>query len=111
MPVNQAGQFNPSANNVPNLNINIVPPNNLTLQGVSTGRIGLVGSASWGPKNTLVVVGDQGDYIGAFGPIIPRTYDMGTHQLIAQQQGASDFRCVRVTDGTDVAAAAPLLAL
>jgi hypothetical protein len=34
-----------------------------------------------------------------------RKYDMGTNVATAVQQGASNFRCVRVTDGTDLAAA------
>src|SRR5262249_43743848 len=41
---------------------------------------------------------------GAFGPIMARKYDMGTHVATAVQQGAQNFRCVRVTDGTDAAA-------
>jgi hypothetical protein len=44
------------------------------------------------------------DYAQNFGPIVARKYDMGTSVATAVQQGASAFRCVRVTDGTDVAA-------
>ncbi|HQT89704.1 MAG TPA: phage tail protein, partial [Acidiphilium sp.] len=39
-----------------------------------------------------------------FGAVQNRTFDMGTAVAIAVQQGASNFRCVRVTDGTDTAA-------
>ncbi|MEJ0047585.1 MAG: hypothetical protein WDN04_16755 [Rhodospirillales bacterium] len=39
-----------------------------------------------------------------FGPVLVRSYDMGTQVATAVQQGAADFRCVRVTDGTDTAA-------
>ena len=39
-----------------------------------------------------------------FGQIIPRKYDMGTQVATAVEQGAKNFRCVRVTDGTDTAA-------
>ena len=35
---------------------------------------------------------------------MPRLYDMGTQLATAVQQGAQNFRCVRVTDGTDTAA-------
>ena len=35
-----------------------------------------------------------------------RKYDMGTQVATAVQQGAQNFRCVRVTDGTDAAAQA-----
>jgi phage tail sheath protein FI len=44
------------------------------------------------------------DYARSFGPIANRKYDMGTQVATAVQQGAQNFRCVRVTDGTDVAA-------
>jgi len=44
------------------------------------------------------------DYAQSFGPLMPRKYDMGTHVATAVQQGAQNFRCVRVTDGTDTAA-------
>jgi hypothetical protein len=44
------------------------------------------------------------DYAQQFGSIIAQTYDMGTQVAIAVQQGAQNFRCVRVTDGTDAAA-------
>jgi hypothetical protein len=44
------------------------------------------------------------DYAQQFGSIMPRKYDMGTQVATAVQQGAQNFRCVRVTDGTDTAA-------
>jgi hypothetical protein len=44
------------------------------------------------------------DYVSAFGNVSARKYDMGTQVATAVQQGASSFRCVRVTDGTDTAA-------
>lgn len=44
------------------------------------------------------------DYARTFGPVMARKYDMGTQVATAVQQGASNFRCVRVTDGTDTAA-------
>ena len=37
-----------------------------------------------------------------------RKYDMGTQVATAVQQGAQNFRCVRVTDNTDTAAQAVL---
>ena len=43
-------------------------------------------------------------YAQQFGAIIPRKYDMGTQVATAVQQGAQNFRCVRVTDGSDTAA-------
>ena len=44
------------------------------------------------------------DYARSFGPIVARKYDMGTQVATAIQQGAQNFRCVRVSDGTDTAA-------
>jgi hypothetical protein len=44
------------------------------------------------------------DYASSFGSIVARQYDMGTQVATAVQQGAQNFRCVRVTDGTDTAA-------
>jgi hypothetical protein len=44
------------------------------------------------------------DYAQMFGPLTPNKYDMGTQVATAVQQGAQEFRCIRVTDGTDTAA-------
>ncbi len=44
------------------------------------------------------------DYSQSFGPVVARKHDMGTQVATAVQQGAQNFRCVRVTDGTDTAA-------
>src|SRR5208283_2099761 len=63
-----------------------------------------VGTASWGPINQPAIVATMSDYASQFGSVVPRTYDMGTHVATAVQQGAQNFRCVRVTDGTDTAA-------
>jgi len=99
----QAGSLNTTALTVPNLYVQIVQPQTL-INGVSSGRIGMVGTASWGPVNTPVVVGGMGDYLSAFGAKQALATDMGTAVNAALLQGASDFRCVRVTDGTDTAA-------
>ncbi len=104
MPIVQQGSLNTSALVVPDLYVQIVPPQNLVLNGVPTNVIGAVGSASWGPVNQPVVVGTMADYVRNFGPVQPRKYDMGTAVACAVQQGAQQFRCVRVTDGTDSAA-------
>jgi len=39
-----------------------------------------------------------------FGSLNARKFDMGTQVATAVQQGAQNFRCIRVTDGTDTAA-------
>ena len=104
MPIVQSGSLNTTALVVPDLYVQIVPPQNLVLNGVPTNVVGVVGTASWGPVNQPVIVGTMADYARSFGPIQARKYDMGTQVATAVQQGAQAFRCLRVTDGTDTAA-------
>ncbi len=104
MPIVQQGSINTTALVVPDLYVQIVPPQNLVLNGVPTNVLGIVGTASWGPANQPVTLATMADYARTFGPVVARKYDMGTQVATAVQQGASNFRCVRVTDGTDTAA-------
>lgn len=106
MPVVQQGQINTTALIVPDLYVQIVPPQVALLNGVPTNVLGIVGTASWGPVNSPAVFGSMADYSRIFGQIQNRKYDMGTIVATAVLQGASNFRGVRVTDGTDVAASA-----
>lgn len=110
MPIVQQGSINTTALVVPDLYVQIVPPQNLVLNGVPTSIIGVVGTASWGPVNQPVIVASMADYARSFGPVLPRKYDMATQVATAVQQGAQNFRCVRVTDGTDTAASFGLFA-
>ncbi len=107
--ITQAGSINTAALVVPNLYVQIVSPQTLALNGVATDRIGVVGTASWGPVNQPVVLGGIADYGVAFGSVRAKTFDLGTVIACAEQQGASSFVGVRVTDGTDVAASYALL--
>ncbi|MEZ7136829.1 phage tail protein [Komagataeibacter sp. SM21] len=100
----QAGDLNTNSLIVPDLYVQIQKPATLALNGVSSGRIGLVGTAAWGPLNTPVIVGSMGDSLAAFGAKQALATDIGTAVNIAILQGATDFRCVRVSDGTDAAA-------
>lgn len=104
MPIVQQGNLNTTALVVPDLYVQIVPPQTLNLNGVPSNILGVVGTATWGPVNTAVIVGDSPGYVAAFGTPQNRKYDMGTAVSTAIQQGAANFRCVRVTDGTDEAA-------
>lgn len=104
MPIVQEGSINTTALVVPDLYVQIVPPQNLVINGVPTNVVGAVGTASWGPVGHPVIVATMADYAVNFGPILPRKFDLGTQIATAVQQGASDFRCVRVTDGTDTSA-------
>ncbi|GBR57881.1 phage tail sheath protein [Acetobacter senegalensis DSM 18889] len=99
----QQGALNTTSLTVPNVYVQIQAPVTL-LNGVSSSRIGVVGTASWGPVNTPVVVGGMPDYLLVFGAKQALATDMGVNVNICVYQGASDFRCVRVTDGTDKAA-------
>lgn len=108
MPVVQQGALNTTALVVPDLYVQIVPPQTLAINGVPTDVIGLVGSASWGPVGTAAIVATAAQYAATFGPLVARKHDMGTQLALAVQQGAQDFRCVRVSDGTDSAASATL---
>ncbi|MGC8530448.1 MAG: phage tail protein [Acidiphilium sp.] len=108
MPITTLGALNTTALIVPDLYVQIVPPQTLLLNGVPTDVAGIVGSASWGPVNEPMVIGSMADYALGFGPVMARPFDMGTAVAIAVQQGAGNFRCVRVTDGTDTAAAVTL---
>jgi hypothetical protein len=105
MPIAQIGSVNVSALNVPQALVQIVPPQFL-FNGVATNVCGLVGTASWGPVNLATPFGNYAQYASIFGPTINRNYDMGGHVILASAQGAGYFSGVRVTDGTDVAAAA-----
>ncbi len=109
MPVFQQGALNTTALIVPDLYVQIVPPQSLLLNGVPTDILGVVGTAAWGPVGEPVIIGSMSDYAANFGAVIPRKYDMGTQVASAVQQGAGNFRCVRVTDGTDSAASLQIL--
>ena len=108
MPIVQQGSINTTALVVPDLYVQIVPPQNLVLNGVPTNVVGVVGTASWGPVGQPVIVSTMADYAQSFGAIAARKFDMGTQVATAVQQGAQNFRCVRVTDNTDTAAQAVL---
>lgn len=102
--ITQAGALNSAALVVPDLYVQIVSPQTLSLNGTPTNLLGLVGSASWGPVNQPVVFGTMADYSRAFGPVVARKYDLGTQVACAVQQGAAAMVGVRVTDGSDTAA-------
>jgi hypothetical protein len=110
MTVVQQGAINTTALIVPDLYVQIVPPQTSLLNGVPTNVLGIVGTAQWGPLNSPVILGSMGDYALAFGAVQNRKYDMGTIVATAVLQGAQNFRGVRVSDGTDVAATVAILA-
>ena len=104
MTVLPQGNLNTTALTVPDLYIQIVAPQNAFINGIPTNILGMVGTASWGPTNSPVVIGNLTQYVSNFGPVLTNTFDMGTHVAVACLQYANNFRCVRVSDGTDAAA-------
>lgn len=100
----QSGQINTTALLVPDLYVQIIPPAVSQLNGVPTNVLGVVGTATWGPVNAPTTLGSMADYARTFGAIQNRKYDLGTAIAAAVLQGANNFRAVRVTDGTDLAA-------
>lgn len=100
----QAGSINATALIVADAIVQIQAPQLAPVTGQPTNIAGAVGTAQWGPINAPIVVGNMAQYAQAFGAVQPRKYDLGTLVAAAVLQGANNFRCVRVTDGTDVAA-------
>jgi hypothetical protein len=109
MPVVQQGSINTTALIVPDLYVQIVPPQVSLLNGVPSNILGVVGTAPWGPVNSPVILGSMADYAYNFGAVQNRKYDMGTQVATAVLQGANNFRAVRVTDATDAAASVVIL--
>lgn len=104
MPIAQYGSLNTTAIQVPQVAVQLVPPQTRNLNGVPTDMLGLVGVGSWGPVGAPVVTGSYADFVGDFGVAADRAHDLGTAVSVAASQGAQNLRVVRVTDGTDTAA-------
>jgi phage tail sheath protein FI len=104
MPVIQEGTVNLTALIVPDVYVQIVPPQGVAIGGVPVNILGIVGSAEWGPVDSPVTIASMSDYAFYFGQIQTTKYDAGTTAAMAVLQGANNMRIVRVTDGTDVKA-------
>lgn len=108
MPVVQQGSINTAALVIPDVYVQIMQPP-IVINGLPTNVLGVVGTASWGPVNSPVIVGDLRAAVLNFGSPNARKYDLVTGIWAAALQGANNFRAVRVTDGTDVAASIAVL--
>lgn len=109
MPIFPQGAVNLAALTVPGVYVQLQPPAPL-INGVPTDILGAVGSGSWGPLDSPVTIGGNPQEIQQnFGKPSVRKYDLGTAIYVCQQQGSSNFRAVRVSDGTDTASTAVLL--
>ena len=107
--ITQSGALNTAALVVPDLYVQIATPQTLSLNGVPSDLLGIVGTATWGPVNQPVLFSSLASYRTIFGAIMVRAFDMGTPVSCAVDQGASAMVGVRVTDGTDTAANYALL--
>lgn len=108
MPVYQIGSLNTAALSAADLYVGIQAPKTRYINGVPSDGYGIVGIASWGPVNSPVLIGSDTDLAQYFGAQQVRKYDLATAVSIGLQIGATNLRCVRVTDGTDVAASIAL---
>ncbi|GBQ09737.1 phage tail sheath protein [Swaminathania salitolerans] len=104
----QAGGLNTAALQVPDLYVQIAQPETLLVAGLASGRLGIVGTASWGPVNRPVIVGNVSACREAFGGKRACASNLTLAVDIAVHQGANAFCLVRVTDGSDRAAAGML---
>lgn len=105
----QSGSVNTSSLLAPGVIVQIQPPSQSPINGVPSDKMGNVGSAQWGVKNTPVICGGMNEYVRNFGFPQNVLHDMGTHVYAASLAGATSFVCVRVTDGTDAAASKAIL--
>jgi len=109
MTIYQSGQLNAAGLYAPGLYTQVVPPTTSYIQGVNTNLLGYVGVASWGPVNSPQLIGSSTDVSQYLGAQTVRKRDLATAAAIALSIGAAQMYTVRITDGTDVAAAIPLL--
>lgn len=108
MPIYQSGSLNTTALTAPDLYVQVVAPKTRYINGVATDGLGIVGIGSWGPVNSAFLIGSDTDQALYLGSPQVRKYDLSTAVSISLQLGATNLNCVRVTDGTDVAASIPL---
>jgi hypothetical protein len=104
MPVFLDGQQNLAALTVPGVYGDIILPTPFLL-GQPTNIEGLIGVASWGQLNSVILASKPVDAAIVLGPPVVRNYDIASYIAAATQVGgAIGFKCVRVSDGTDIAA-------
>lgn len=109
MPVYQYGQLNTQALEAADLYVQIMPPAGISINGIPTNGLGLVGVGSWGPVNAVIPAGSMGEVLQGVGNVTNRMHDLATAGQIARQLGVTSMMMVRVTDGTDAAATADLM--
>lgn len=103
------GTVNLNAASAPGIYTQIFDPQQRVFPGAISNRLAIVGIADGGDVNKQVFGGDVTELSRIFGQPQNRKYDLMTAVAIGSQLGVKDFVCVRVTDGTDVAATVNLL--
>lgn len=88
---------------VPGVRINVTAPAP-SIAGVPSNIIGLVGSATWGPYNSIGYVSGPGSFVAQYGVITTGTYDLGTAVAVCAQVGAGLMHVVRVKGTSDAKA-------
>lgn len=105
MTIFRDNMLNTTALSTADLYIRVVTPTVRNLNGVPTNVGAFVGVASWGPTNKPIDISDLSDGTPLIGDVMDRKYDLATAIMVAAKQGnAGVYKCVRVTDGTDVKA-------
>jgi len=77
MPVVQQGSINTAALVIPDVYVQIMQPP-LVINGLPTNILGVVGTATWGPTNSPVILGDLRAAVLNFGNVNNRKYDLVT---------------------------------
>ncbi len=106
-----ANQFSPNNLSAPGLYINNQPPPSY-IPGAATNVAGVVGTASWGPLNSPILIGSPQEATTKLGGIgtaaLTDNHDLCTDIALAMLQGPITIWAVRVSDGTGVTASVAL---
>lgn len=97
------GQANLNGLSAPGVYTQILDPRQVILPGAPSNILGILGIATFGPKNVPTVIGGVNDGAFIFGSPKNSKYDLMSAVAVAEQQGSNNFMAVRVTDGTDTA--------
>lgn len=109
MTIIQYGSVNLDSLLVPGAYVVPTPPGAAAIVAAPTNILGIVGTGSWGPVNSPTRFGTVQQGQALFGAQVARKYDLMTQVNTAALQGATSFKAVRVTDGTDAAATIEVL--
>src|SRR5688572_3375831 len=66
---------------IPGTYVNVFSEGLIGVGGISTGNVGVVGTASRGPLNQVTLLGSYGEALDAFGPYDAWSTAVGAHPL------------------------------